>query len=63
MNLTHKLPLVALLLFSSLMQAQQYSLAINNGRGIDPESGLDAIRHVGVSGDIIVAISATPLAR
>lgn len=38
-----------------------YDLVINGGRVIDPESGLDAVRHVGIRGDRIVAISATPL--
>ncbi|MEZ5291200.1 MAG: amidohydrolase family protein [Vicinamibacterales bacterium] len=36
-------------------------LVIAGGRVIDPESGLDAIRHVGVRGDRIVAVSAAPL--
>lgn len=36
-------------------------LVIAGGRVIDPESGLDAPRHVGVRGDRIVAVSATPL--
>ena len=41
--------------------AQSYDIAINHGRVIDPESGLDAIRHVGIRGATIVAISCTPL--
>lgn len=36
-------------------------LVIAGGRVIDPESGLDAVRHVGIRGDRIVAVSATPL--
>ncbi|MGE0813144.1 MAG: amidohydrolase family protein [Vicinamibacterales bacterium] len=36
-------------------------LAIAGGRVIDPESGLDGIRHVGIRGDRIVAVSAAPL--
>lgn len=36
-------------------------LVIAGGRVIDPESGLDAPRHVGIRGDRIVAVSATPL--
>ena len=39
----------------------QYALAINHGRVIDPETGLDAIRHLGVRGGRIVAISEQPL--
>ena len=54
---------LALLLTAACSQAQppSYDLAINNGRVIDPESGLDAIRHIGVRGGKITAISATPL--
>lgn len=36
---------------------QSYTLVINNGRAIDPETGLDAIRHIGISGDQITSIS------
>lgn len=41
--------------------SQAYDLVIANGRVIDPESGLDAIRHVGLRGRTIEAISETPL--
>jgi dihydroorotase len=36
---------------------QQYDLVIANGRVIDPESGLDAVRNVGVNGTSIAAVS------
>jgi hypothetical protein len=36
-------------------------LVIANGRVIDPESGLDDVRHVGIRGDRLAAISADPL--
>ena len=36
-------------------------LAINNGRVIDPESGLDAVRNVGIRDGKIVSISRDPL--
>jgi N-acyl-D-aspartate/D-glutamate deacylase len=36
-------------------------LVIAGGRVIDPESGLDAPRHVGIRGDRIVAVSEAPL--
>ncbi len=39
-----------------------YDLVIANGRVMDPESGLDAVRHVGIRGGTIEAVSATPLA-
>ena len=37
--------------------AATYDLVIANGRVMDPESGLDAVRHVGVRGGRIEAIS------
>jgi N-acyl-D-aspartate/D-glutamate deacylase len=36
-------------------------LVIAGGRVIDPESGLDAVRDIGISGDRIVTISAGPI--
>lgn len=41
--------------------AQQFDLVIRNGRVLDPESGLDAVRHIGISSGKIQAISAAPL--
>lgn len=41
--------------------ARRYDLAINGGRVIDPESGLDAKRNLGIVAGKIVAISVTPL--
>jgi dihydroorotase len=38
-----------------------YDLVVANGRVMDPESGLDAVRHIGIAGDSIAAISETPL--
>src|SRR5688572_8568923 len=43
------------------LHAQSFDLVIANGRVIDPESGLDAIRNIGISGRTIAAISAEPL--
>jgi dihydroorotase len=40
---------------------QGFDLVIANGRVIDPESGLDAVRHLGIRGDRIVSVSAEPL--
>ncbi len=39
-----------------------YDVVIANGRVMDPESGLDAVRHIGIRGGKIEAISSTPLA-
>lgn len=38
-----------------------YDLVVANGRVVDPESGLDAIRHVGIADGRIAAISEAPL--
>ncbi len=39
-----------------------FDLVLAGGRVMDPASGLDGVRHVGVSGDRIAAISQAPLA-
>jgi N-acyl-D-aspartate/D-glutamate deacylase len=44
-----------------ILSAQQYDLVLAGGRVMDPESNLDAVRNVGVTGGRIAAISATPL--
>ncbi len=41
--------------------AQTYDLVIRNGRVVDPESGLDAVRNVGIRGSRIAALSPAPL--
>jgi N-acyl-D-aspartate/D-glutamate deacylase len=38
-----------------------YDLVLAHGRVVDPESGLDGVRHVGIRGAKIEAISETPL--
>ncbi len=51
-------------LFVSAAQAQAgrtYDIVLQNGRVIDPDTGLDAIRHVGIDGDRIAEISVNPL--
>lgn len=54
--------LVSCLVIVSLSaQAETYDVAINHGRVIDPETGLDGVRHVGIVGNKITAISDTPL--
>src|SRR5271166_12263 len=59
------LPTAAVLLLAVLAlakpQAQSLDVVIANGRVMDPESGLDAPRNVGISGGKIVAISAGAL--
>ena len=33
---------------TGLLQAEEYDLAIRDGRAMDPEVSLDAVRHVGI---------------
>ena len=42
--------------------AQDFDLVIANGRVVDPESGLERVRSVGIRGGKIAAIAGTPLA-
>ncbi len=56
----HKVLAVLFLLASSL-GAQTFDLVIRGGRVIDPESGLDAVREIGILGGKIAAISSTSL--
>src|ERR1700682_3190490 len=48
-------------LLPSLLAAQSYDIVLQSGRVMDPESGLDAVRSVGINGKRIVAISTRPL--
>jgi len=41
--------------------SRKFDLVIANGRVIDPETGLDAVRHVGIENGTIVALSETAL--
>lgn len=51
---------LAWLLLVTPAAAEQFDLVIANGRLMDPESGLDAIRHVGLRGGVIGAVSSVP---
>src|SRR5262249_14968447 len=42
--------------------APKYDLVIQGGRVMDPASGLDSVRNVGITGGKIAAISSAPLA-
>lgn len=44
-----------------LALAEVFDTVIRNGRVIDPESGLDGIRSVGIQGGVIRAVSSEPL--
>jgi N-acyl-D-aspartate/D-glutamate deacylase len=49
------------LLFASSAIAQKYDIVLEGGRVMDPESGLDATRNVGIANGRIVRVSADPL--
>jgi N-acyl-D-aspartate/D-glutamate deacylase len=56
--------ILAILLFlfaTPVLPAQQFDLVLEGGRVIDPETGLDAVRNVGIRDGKIVRISAQPL--
>ncbi|HMZ21442.1 MAG TPA: amidohydrolase family protein [Blastocatellia bacterium] len=42
-------------------RAADFDIVLANGRVMDPESGLDAVRHVGIRNGKIAAVSAAPL--
>src|SRR3954463_13691990 len=42
-------------------QPTSYDLVVANGRVMDPESGLDAVRHLGITGGQIAVVSEKPL--
>jgi N-acyl-D-aspartate/D-glutamate deacylase len=44
-------------LFGSLAAAQDFDVVLTNGRVLDPESQLDAIRHVGIRDGVVHAIT------
>jgi dihydroorotase len=50
-----------LLGFVAPLLAQQYDVVLANGRVMDPESNLDALRNVGIRGGKIAALSEAPL--
>ena len=59
---TSRLPATILLLLTALPLCAQVDLALIGGRVMDPETGLDATRNVGIRGDRIVEISELPIA-
>jgi N-acyl-D-aspartate/D-glutamate deacylase len=50
-----------LLLSTTIVSAQQYDLVLKGGRVMDPETGLDAVRDVGIRDGKIVRISSETL--
>lgn len=53
--------LAALLAIGAAPPPPSYDLVIAGGRVVDPESGLDAVRSIGITGGRIAAISTTKL--
>ncbi|MDH3432159.1 MAG: amidohydrolase family protein, partial [Gammaproteobacteria bacterium] len=45
----------------SVIEPERYDVVLLGGRVIDPESGLDAVRNVGINGGSIAAVSSEPL--
>jgi len=54
--------LLCLCLWAASAAAQDFDLVIAGGRVIDPESKLDAVRHIGIRGGKVTVVSETPLA-
>src|ERR1700719_1945890 len=52
---------ISFLAISAFAAAQQYDLVLEGGRVIDPETGLDAVRNVGIREGKIVRISSEAL--
>ena len=53
--------LIALALASACTKPAAYDLVIANGRIMDPETGADAFRHLGITGGRIVILSEAPI--
>ena len=53
---------ISAVLVPALSWSATYDLVIRGGRVLDPETGLNAVRNIGIRGDRIVRISAEPLA-
>jgi dihydroorotase len=52
---------LSIMLLASAGRAQEYDVVVANGRVLDPASGLDGVRYIGIRGGKIAAVSATPL--
>jgi N-acyl-D-aspartate/D-glutamate deacylase len=54
-------PIAALIALAACSESPSYDLVVANGRVIDPESGLDGVRHLGITAGKIAAISESVL--
>src|SRR6059036_1741279 len=52
---------VVAIVLGLVWQAAPYEIVLQGGRVMDPETGLDAVRNVGISGGRIAAVSQEPL--
>ena len=62
LSVFHSLTIAVITALAVEARSQTHDLVLANGRVMDPASGLDAPRHVGITAGKIAAISATPLA-
>ncbi len=46
---------------TTTVDTHRYDLVVAGGRVIDPETGFDAVAHVGIDGDTVVTVATTPL--
>lgn len=56
-----KLLVVFLYLSAGMAAAADFDLVITGGRVMDPETGLDAVRNLGIRDGTIVALSTEPM--
>lgn len=61
MRLSVCLAVVAVLLCSNVQAGETYSIVLAGGRVIDPETGFDAVRNIGIAEDKIAEIGDQPL--
>lgn len=61
MNAMRTLAFLLMPLLAGAQPATQYDVVVAGGRVMDPESGLDAVRHVGIRDGRIAAVSESPL--
>ena len=52
---------MAAIALACMAWAQEFDMVIANGRVMDPASGLDAVRNIGIRGGKVAAISAAAL--
>src|ERR1700682_3331324 len=52
---------ILVLIATGSLCGQVFDIVLSHGRVIDPESGLDAVRSIGINGKRIAAISTAPL--